>query len=811
MFPALKIQIFMKYQISLLIAFSLLNGLFAQQVNTHAGISDQPDTSLLAQKTIAGLRNNTRAALSNRTFYVTDPGRQGLFVYDPADKNTSDDSVMTLVTAEGLRFKRITDQNNLNVRWFGATGNGLTDDWYAIQKAINYLLANTAAGRTLFFPSGVYKITKPLIIASFSGNTYRQVSINLLGPANAKDLATGMACIAPSYNNTFAIGIQSGKGVLIQNLLIRGQFTFPNKLNPIQVDTLSFNEWTDGSTRDNRLSPYSGIVIDPFSDSTAISNNSDMYPGLHGYYLAGMRRGGSTAVQIIGCSIFNFIVGVMITPSHQQNGDLIDVIDCDISSNKVAYAMGQAQSKECHVSRIKCWGATHTIFDNLSYGNWQGDGAAVPMVDGMNIAGYAKQLCRIRASAFGGVFRNIYAEGLFRLGYVGARASLSFEDCQLNFSTLGPGRPYPDFFILGSGASFYNCTLRHYMGGLGMRLILSGSNNSFEGGVMNEPPVTVCLDNRGIVPAPSFKNIGMYYSGGTLGSSNWGTSITNLPPGGWNGMGMDPVYFGNTYLYCDPLRGIDLLYKYTYNTSYERTAKLSGEPILHVNKSRWTGYFKLAKATDTSLLRTNDFILTSGLRYMDQFANESALTYPVGFIQSIQHDTVYLSNLAYGIQEGMTLNLWMDYYVTENGAFTGDMAAGSDSMMNVQGQFPAVGKRPDIPMLPPGSYVTAINAAAKTIRFSNPNNSGRSYSDYTFINGYPKVEMHSSYDLPSLQKAGKTLIGGADFYLHEMVDKNIHEPAYFLGSPSSAVYRNLNTQITGDTSLHKLRYVVRSL
>ena len=779
------------YPISLLLLVScLLNTVRAQE----------------NQKTITGLRSNTPAALSNKTFYVTDPDKQGSFAYDPVDKNTPDDSVMTLVTAEGLRFKRVTDQNSINVRWFGATGNGSADDWYAIQKAINYLLVNTAVGRTLYFPAGTYKISRPLLIARLEEGIYRHVSINLQGPASAKDLATGVACIAPTYNNTFAIGVQLGKGVLIKDLLIRGKFIFPNRLNAIQVDTLSAEEWTDGVTRDNRLSPYAGIVIDPFSDSTVFTN-SDMYPGLHAYYRRGMNRSGSTAVQIIECSIINFIVGVLITPSNQQNGELIDVIDCDISDNKVAYAMGQAQSKECHVSRIKCWGATHTIFDNMGYGNWHGDGAAVPMVDGMNIAGWTKQLCRIRAASFSGVFRNVYAEGLFRLGYVGGGATIAFEDCQLDFSTLDAGTPYPDFIVAGSGASFHGCTLRHYMGNVGIRLVLSGTNDYFEGGVMNEPPATVSLNGCGMCPTPNFKNIVMYYSGGILGNSNLGITTTTRPQGGSNAMGRDPVYFGNTYLYRDPFGGVDLLYKYTYNTSYERTVALSGQPVLHVNKSNWTGYFKLIKASDAGCLKPGDLILTTGLRYQDQFSKEDALSNPVGFVHHIGHDTVYLAYLAYGMKEGMTLDLWMDYYVNQNGGLTGDLAAGSNTLVHVQGDFPTVGERLDIPMLPAGAYVTQVNTAAKTIRFSSSNAGGRSYSDYTFINGYPSVEMHSSYDLGYLQKTGKTLIGGADFYLHAMPDGNMHEPAYFLGSPYLTRFRNVNTQINGDTTLHKLRYM----
>ena len=767
-----------------------------------AGVDSFP----VGRLSMSALRKSQAARGTDQVYFVTDAGRQGLFRCDPNDRTTADDSAMTVVTAAGARLKRIVDGRSLNVGWFGARGDTSPDDWPAIQKGINYILANDNAPRTLYFPSAMYRISRPLLIAKFTGKGYRQASITLEGPANSKDLATGAATIVPAFNNSFAIGVQLGKGVLIKDLIIRGMFHFPDKLNVIQIDTLAFSEWTDGSTRDDPTSPYAGVVIDPFSDSAAYPSGKGMYPGFHGYYLPGLSKSGSTAVQIVGCSITNFIVGVMITPSSQQNGELIDVIDCDISNNRVAYAMSQAQSKECHVDRLKVWGATHTVFDNMHFGVRKGDGAAVPMVDGVNIAGYVKQLCSIMAPSFSGVFRNVYGEGLFRLGYVGGAASLSFEDCQLDFSTQQPGLPYPDFYVLGSGASFHGCILRTYMDGKGYRLVLSGNSDTYEGGTMNEPPIAANLNNCGMCPTPLFRNIIMYYGGGVLGSSNYGVTTTTRAPAPLNAFGTDPVYYGNTYLFTEPYSGIDLLYKYTYNGGYERTVALSGSCILHTDKAGWTGYFKLANPSDTSLLRKDDIILTSGLPYQDQFGWADASTYPVGFIQRIDHDTVRLRNLAYGMREGARLPMWADYYVMAMAPFTGDIAAGSNTLTRVQGRFPVIGERLDIPMLATGTFVTATDTAAKTIRLSTSNTSGQSFLDYTFINGYPAVEMHSCYDLPFLLKYHKTLVGGSTFYLHELTDRKVHEPAYLLGENIIARYRNFNTHIAGDTTLHPLHY-----
>lgn len=53
------------------------------------------------------------------------------------------------------------DNAHVNVRDFGATGDGATDDTAAIQAAINAALASQTS-RTVYFPSGLYSISAPL-------------------------------------------------------------------------------------------------------------------------------------------------------------------------------------------------------------------------------------------------------------------------------------------------------------------------------------------------------------------------------------------------------------------------------------------------------------------------------------------------------------------------------------------------------------------------------------------------------------------------------------------------------------------------
>src|SRR6185369_14335349 len=318
----------------------------------------------------------------------------GVFYYDNTDITTADDSVMTFVTNQGKRWKRLITTPYINVKWFGALGNGAHNDIPNITKAIAWLNNNTnSPTRVLYFPSGNYVINSPIIVARFNGTTYSQVNMTLMGQANAKNSPSQYtSVITPTFNNTFAIGIQLGKGCNIENFKISGQFSFPNTLSNISVDTLTEAQWTDGSARQNTVTPYAGIAIDPFSDSLSYTSNSDLYPGLHSYCPAGLPRAGSTDINIKNCNITQFIVGVILSPSNQQNADEINMDQVNIGGNKVGFAFCQSQSKDCNVTRFMAWAPVYSIFDNATYGIRHGDGAGSPNINGGNIASQVYQL-----------------------------------------------------------------------------------------------------------------------------------------------------------------------------------------------------------------------------------------------------------------------------------------------------------------------------------------------------------------------------------------------------------------------------------
>lgn len=104
---------------------------------------------------------------------VSELGQEGLFRLDETDRTSTDNSGTVLVTKSGRRYKRIID-NEINVRWFGAKGDGISDDKTAIQRAINYTktLSAKAGGSyrvTVVFPAGFYYLSSPIDVTNTNG------------------------------------------------------------------------------------------------------------------------------------------------------------------------------------------------------------------------------------------------------------------------------------------------------------------------------------------------------------------------------------------------------------------------------------------------------------------------------------------------------------------------------------------------------------------------------------------------------------------------------------------------------------------
>ena len=343
-------------------------------------------------------------------------------------------------------------QESVSVLDFGAVGDGTTDDTAAIQAAITNCISSQ---KKLFIPVGTYKISSPLIIGKWSGTAWSLASLEIQGekftfPAQQTNLQS--ANIVPTFNNTFAIGIQNGRAVKISNLYILGKNDMRATIYT-GANMMTNSNWVINSCRDSRYSPYAGIAIDPFGTSVPADGG---YPGLSSYYVAS--AAGSSSLEFSGVTISGFVTGVVLCPNGTtQNCSEMNFNNCFIEFNKVGMAMGQSQSRNIN------WyggasGPSLYNFDGNTYGYQTG---YAPAISGCNMSG--KYLFNV-TSRFGNVapITGVHAETFSSIGFngngqAGSRQPLTFVGCSFNFSDFGVGSQ-PDYHLLSySDVKFVGC------------------------------------------------------------------------------------------------------------------------------------------------------------------------------------------------------------------------------------------------------------------------------------------------------------------------------------------------------------------
>jgi hypothetical protein len=111
---------------------------------------------------------------------ITSGGVAGRFQRDAGDTTSADNGGTIIVDGSGRRWKRLF-AGDVNVMWFGATGNGTTDDTTAIQRAINFIKSVT--GGTLYFPNGTYSVGSVYTLPS-GGSYLDQYMIDVSNTVN---------------------------------------------------------------------------------------------------------------------------------------------------------------------------------------------------------------------------------------------------------------------------------------------------------------------------------------------------------------------------------------------------------------------------------------------------------------------------------------------------------------------------------------------------------------------------------------------------------------------------------------------------
>ncbi len=109
-------------------------------------------------------------------------------------------------------------RDTFNVRDFGATGNGTTDDTVAIQNAIDSI---PSSGGILFFPGGRYKVTSTLNIQN------KCVSIQGVGSGQAESSTSGSFLVFTGIGSSNGLVFDNVDGHSISDIAIVGSSSSP--------------------------------------------------------------------------------------------------------------------------------------------------------------------------------------------------------------------------------------------------------------------------------------------------------------------------------------------------------------------------------------------------------------------------------------------------------------------------------------------------------------------------------------------------------------------------------------------------------
>lgn len=90
-------------------------------------------------------------------YYAAGDGGGGDFYWDNTSEQGNNDGTIITVPGKG-RWKRLVTAGCINVKWFGAKGDGVYNDTDAIHKAAKVIEDNS--GGTLLFPGGTYLVGK---------------------------------------------------------------------------------------------------------------------------------------------------------------------------------------------------------------------------------------------------------------------------------------------------------------------------------------------------------------------------------------------------------------------------------------------------------------------------------------------------------------------------------------------------------------------------------------------------------------------------------------------------------------------------
>lgn len=169
-------------------------------------------SGVLGFNTVNDMKNATNiingSFVKTYGFYnMNDGGGSFYKIRDITNEDVVDNITLIPITSDETLIAELIYNKEINVKQFGAKGDGVTDDTNAIQTALNKVPNNSA----IYFPYGTYLTTAPLV--------FKTNSINLRLYSNGKSIIkanhTGDCLVLTALNENYG-------NHLIENLVIQG-------------------------------------------------------------------------------------------------------------------------------------------------------------------------------------------------------------------------------------------------------------------------------------------------------------------------------------------------------------------------------------------------------------------------------------------------------------------------------------------------------------------------------------------------------------------------------------------------------------
>lgn len=349
---------------------------------------------------------------------------------------TAGGGLLAASTLASAAHARTGERGVIDVRDFGAKGDGTADDTRAIQDAIDHALKTGAVA--VLMPAGHYRTTDTLHL----GYGDRFTTLALIGEGASYAAATAGTVIRPEQIDRPAVNIQGGRASVVRGICVMGRnFDYVDvKVHPkVGAGDPDPINWLEPSLRQGlmQFAPYAAITIDAY----AAPPRPDGYPPppLPPWTVAGGVTAGrrfSSEIEIANCWIGGFAVGIAVQPCDADgNGDFLHVSATTFSNSVYGIAVGNTQSRnvairDCFYVRL------HTFLTNRYFGRGIGMlGGPIDNVSGAN----SFQMLDVLASRAGAIeVSTAYFEAHARIGVwsnnTGFNAAIAFQSCTFNMN-----------------------------------------------------------------------------------------------------------------------------------------------------------------------------------------------------------------------------------------------------------------------------------------------------------------------------------------------------------------------------------------